>query len=206
MSINTWKSWWRTFAWPWFGFSDLSNAALEWQAGSLGCRSKEILGACPLEGLVRRLMYLFKYPIHEIQYYIFVVVVNLHLLCICISGQRTHWWAIGRSGIFKDTLIWHIERWPQNIFLIYHPAQKYELGLENSKHCGSIFKAAHSDQNILWSLFKTEHMQQINSARSQSKSLRWTKAWHLWTLPSQYFIFQEFGSYHHWQITLSRSP
>ena len=26
MSINTRKSFWRTFAWPWLGFSDPSNA------------------------------------------------------------------------------------------------------------------------------------------------------------------------------------
>jgi hypothetical protein len=30
------------------------NAAPEWQAKSLGCRSKEVLAACPLEGIVRR--------------------------------------------------------------------------------------------------------------------------------------------------------
>jgi hypothetical protein len=30
------------------------NAALEWQAGSLGRRSKEVLGACPLKELVRK--------------------------------------------------------------------------------------------------------------------------------------------------------
>jgi hypothetical protein len=32
---------------------DPSNAALEWQAGSLGLRSREPIAACPLEGLVR---------------------------------------------------------------------------------------------------------------------------------------------------------
>ncbi len=31
-----------------------ANAAPEWQARSLGCRSIELAGACPLEGLVRR--------------------------------------------------------------------------------------------------------------------------------------------------------
>ena len=30
-----------------------ANAALEWQAGSLGWRSRELVEACPLEGLVR---------------------------------------------------------------------------------------------------------------------------------------------------------
>jgi hypothetical protein len=30
------------------------NAAPEWQAGSLGSRSRELLVACPLEGLVVR--------------------------------------------------------------------------------------------------------------------------------------------------------
>jgi hypothetical protein len=29
------------------------NAALEWQARSLGCSSGEMMAACPLEGLVR---------------------------------------------------------------------------------------------------------------------------------------------------------
>jgi hypothetical protein len=33
---------------------DPSNAAPEWQAGSLRWRSGELLVACPLEGLVRR--------------------------------------------------------------------------------------------------------------------------------------------------------
>jgi hypothetical protein len=31
----------------------MANVALEWQAKSMGLRSKEMLGACPLEGLVR---------------------------------------------------------------------------------------------------------------------------------------------------------
>jgi len=35
----------------------LSNAAPEWQAGSLRWRSGELLVACPLEGLVRPLFY-----------------------------------------------------------------------------------------------------------------------------------------------------
>ena len=30
-----------------------SNAAPEWQAGRLGWLSRELVGACPLEGLVR---------------------------------------------------------------------------------------------------------------------------------------------------------
>jgi hypothetical protein len=33
--------------------SDPSNAAPEWQAGSIGWRSRELVVACPLEGLVR---------------------------------------------------------------------------------------------------------------------------------------------------------
>ena len=32
-----------------------SNAALEWQAWSLGWRSGEVMAACPLEGLVSSL-------------------------------------------------------------------------------------------------------------------------------------------------------
>jgi hypothetical protein len=34
--------------------SRLLYAAPEWEAGSLGWRSREVVGACPLEGLVRR--------------------------------------------------------------------------------------------------------------------------------------------------------
>ena len=32
----------------------VANAAPEWQAGSLGWRSRGLMEACPLEGLVRR--------------------------------------------------------------------------------------------------------------------------------------------------------
>jgi hypothetical protein len=32
----------------------MSNAAPEWQAKGLGRRRREVMGACPLEGLVRR--------------------------------------------------------------------------------------------------------------------------------------------------------
>ena len=35
------------------GLADPPTAAPEWQAKSLGMRSRELLGACPLEGLVR---------------------------------------------------------------------------------------------------------------------------------------------------------
>lgn len=31
-----------------------ANASPEWQAGSLGWRSRELMVACPLEGIVRR--------------------------------------------------------------------------------------------------------------------------------------------------------
>jgi len=33
--------------------ANMANAAPEWQAGSLGRRSKELMVVCPLEGLVR---------------------------------------------------------------------------------------------------------------------------------------------------------
>jgi hypothetical protein len=35
------------------GPGDLTNAALEWQAGGPGWRNRGQVGACPLEGLVR---------------------------------------------------------------------------------------------------------------------------------------------------------
>jgi hypothetical protein len=42
---------------PWHGTSGsaASNAAPEWQAGRLGWRSRDLVVACPLEGLVRLL-------------------------------------------------------------------------------------------------------------------------------------------------------
>ena len=42
----------------WLDFSDPWNAALEWQAGSLRWRSRELMVACPLEGLVRSVVLL----------------------------------------------------------------------------------------------------------------------------------------------------
>ena len=39
-----------------------SNAVPEWQAGSLGWRSRELVGACPLEGLVRSVYLLYSQP------------------------------------------------------------------------------------------------------------------------------------------------
>jgi hypothetical protein len=36
-------------------FPKMPNAAPEWQAGKLGWYSRELVVACPLEGLVRRL-------------------------------------------------------------------------------------------------------------------------------------------------------
>jgi hypothetical protein len=36
----------------------LSNAAPEWQAGNMWWRGRELAVACPLEGLVRRSLYL----------------------------------------------------------------------------------------------------------------------------------------------------
>jgi len=36
----------------------MPNAAPEWQAGSMGWRSRVLVVACPLEGLVRR----FRFP------------------------------------------------------------------------------------------------------------------------------------------------
>jgi hypothetical protein len=35
------------------GIGDAMNAAPEWQAGSLGWWSRDLVGACPLEGCVR---------------------------------------------------------------------------------------------------------------------------------------------------------
>jgi hypothetical protein len=44
MTINTCKSFWRTFPWPWLGYSDPSNAHHHQAAGSYSKSKKPVGG------------------------------------------------------------------------------------------------------------------------------------------------------------------
>ena len=51
MTVDAWNGW-LLFIQVYSFFGCQSNAAPEWQAGSLGWRSRGLMVACPLEGLV----------------------------------------------------------------------------------------------------------------------------------------------------------
>ena len=56
-----------------------ANAAPEWQAGSLRWRSRELVAACPLEGLVRRLNKEYEQP-----------SASIASSCLALCPDRSH--------------------------------------------------------------------------------------------------------------------